>query len=78
MHCVYSTSTVGARRKASRIAAMRLMARTSQSRLARIESLAVGLDFCHVCGRSTDHGGEHSDAQLLAWAEQPGWLQSLL
>lgn len=24
-------------------------------------------DFCFVCGRATDHRGEHTDAQYLAW-----------
>lgn len=46
--------------------------------IARIEDLAVGEDFCHICGRCTDHGGEHTDDQLLAWAQRPGLLQSLL
>lgn len=31
----------------------------------------TGPDFCHVCGRITDHFGEHSDAQLLEWAKSP-------
>ena len=26
-----------------------------------------GPEFCHVCGRCTDHYGEHSDEQLLAF-----------
>jgi hypothetical protein len=28
-------------------------------------------DFCFVCSRATDHFGEHSDEQLLAWAKTP-------
>lgn len=25
-------------------------------------------DFCFICGRATDHWGEHSDKQLLDFA----------
>lgn len=25
--------------------------------------------FCHVCGRCTDHIGEHTDDQIRAWRE---------
>lgn len=46
---VYSTTTEGAR--------MRL--------LARAEKALCTEDFCFVCGRVTDHFGEHSDEQLL-------------
>ena len=63
---VYSTDTVSAARKAE---AARLRAATD---------LSMSEDFCHVCGRCTDHRGEHSDAQILAWAAKPGLLQSLL
>lgn len=31
-------------------------------------------DYCFVCHRSTDHRGEHSDAQLLDSAEKRGGL----
>lgn len=33
--------------------------------LARVEKALCTEDFCFVCGRCTDHFGEHSDAQLL-------------
>lgn len=28
----------------------------------------TGPDYCHVCRRATEHYGEHSDEQLLAFA----------
>lgn len=59
---VYSTDTVSAHRE----------------RLFQIEELACTDEFCHICSRCTDHYGEHSEAQLLAWAKRPGLLQSLL
>lgn len=36
----------------------------------------AGEEFCLICGRATDHRGEHSDEQLLAWAASPRgrWL----
>ena len=48
----YSTSTVSA------------MAREDQRRIQWAEQFE-GPDYCHVCGRVTDHSGEHSDEQLL-------------
>lgn len=33
--------------------------------LARAEDALCTPDYCFVCGRCTDHFGEHSDAQLL-------------
>lgn len=44
----YSTDTLGAAAK----------------RLSRIQRRLCTQDFCFVCGRPTDHFGEHSDAQL--------------
>ena len=37
----------------------------------------AGPDFCHICGRCTDHRGEHSDEQLLNWVNSPKgrWLR---
>lgn len=34
----------------------------------------AGEDFCHVCGRVTDHRGEHSDEQLLAFFHGKGLM----
>ena len=39
----------------------------AQALMAKAEDFC-GPDFCHVCGRCTDHYGEHSDEQLLAFA----------
>ena len=46
--------------------------------LARVQDLACGDDYCHICRRCTDHWGEHSDLQILNWANIDGMLQSLL
>lgn len=35
--------------------------------LIRADELA-GEEFCHICGRCTDHRGEHSDEQLERFA----------
>lgn len=43
--------------------------------IARAQELACDDDFCHICSRPTDHWGEHSDEQILAWAKRPGLLQ---
>lgn len=34
----------------------------------------TGPDFCHVCGRCTDHYAEHSDEQLLGFYNGSGRL----
>jgi hypothetical protein len=36
--------------------------------LIRFAEDFTGPDFCHVCGRCTDHFGEHSDSQLIGFA----------
>lgn len=36
--------------------------------LADIEDRACTEDYCFVCHRATDHGGEHTEEQLLRWA----------
>lgn len=36
-----------------------------RARLDRAERALCTEDFCFVCGRVTNHFGEHSDAQLL-------------
>lgn len=38
--------------------------------LRAAESFA-GPEFCHICGRATEHFGEHSDEQLAAFANSP-------
>lgn len=53
---VYSTSTPTA--EEARIAL-----------LCKAEEIACGDDFCSICGRCTDHFGEHSDEQILAWTK---------
>lgn len=63
---VYTTDTRSAARKAA------------AARLERATDLSMSEDFCHICSRCTDHRGEHTDAQILAWAARPGMLQSLL
>lgn len=36
--------------------------------LSAIDAAFAGEEFCHICGRCTDHRGEHSDEQLVAFA----------
>lgn len=55
----YSTDTVSA------------AARMRDDRIRWADSYA-GEEFCHVCGRVTDHRGEHSEAQLLAFYSGKG------
>lgn len=62
----YSTDTASAVRKAA------------VARLRKATDLSMSEDFCHICGRCTDHRGEHTDEQILAWAAKPGLLQGLL
>lgn len=56
---VYTTDTVGAREHA-------------RERAIRWAEDFCGPEFCHVCGRCTDHYGEHSDEQLLAFYNGKG------
>lgn len=56
---VYSTDTVSA-------------AARERLRKIRWADRYAGEDFCHVCGRVTDHRGEHSDEQLLAFYHGKG------
>lgn len=51
---------------------------TNRTDLSLIQNLACTEDFCHICGRCTDHWGEHDNEQLLAWAAKDGLLQTLL
>ncbi len=46
-------------------------ARARADLLRRAEREACTEDYCFVCGRATEHFGEHSDEQLLAWAQSP-------
>ena len=46
--------------------------------ISRAQDLACGDEFCHICSRCTDHWGEHTDEQILAWAKRPGLVQGLL
>lgn len=41
---------------------------TQINKLIEIQAGACKEDVCYVCGRATDHRGEHSDAQLLQYA----------
>lgn len=50
----------------------------SKAVLAHIEDTACGPEFCHICGRATDHWGEHSDEQIVAWSNKQGILQDAL
>jgi hypothetical protein len=36
--------------------------------ITRAQDAACGEDFCFICSRATDHWGEHSDEQILAWS----------
>lgn len=56
---VYSTDTASAGRK-------------ERERMILWSEDFAGEDFCHVCGRCTDHRGEHSDEQLLAFYHGKG------
>lgn len=38
--------------------------------LNAIEDRACTPDFCFICSRPTDHIGEHSDEQLIAFASR--------
>jgi hypothetical protein len=42
---------------------------TERDLIQQAEDNACTEDFCFVCGRCTDHWGEHSEAQLLSWAK---------
>lgn len=53
---VYSTDTATAMREDTR----RL--------ISRAQDAACDEDYCFICKRATDHWGEHSDSQILAWA----------
>lgn len=53
---VYSTTTPGPR-----------VTRVSDEVMAEIQDRACTPDFCFICSRPTDHFGEHSDEQILAW-----------
>lgn len=46
--------------------------------ISRAQDLACSEEFCHICKRPTDHWGEHTDEQILAWAKTPSLIQSLL
>lgn len=61
---VYSTDTESAARKE----------RERQIRWAEdyTHSEDPDYDWCHVCSRATDHFGEHSDEQLLAFYHGKG------
>lgn len=63
---VYSTDTLTAEVK------------RMQQTQRRAADLAMSEDWCHICGRPTDHRGEHTPEQIAAWAAKPGLLQSLL
>lgn len=39
--------------------------------IADIQRVACTDEFCHICGRVTDHWGEHDDEQILNWAKTP-------
>lgn len=56
---VYTTETVSA------------AARERARQIAWSEDYA-GEEYCFVCGRATDHRGEHSDEQLLAFYSGKG------
>lgn len=47
-----------------------------QARITKAQDSACTEDFCFICSRATDHWGEHSDDQILAWASTPRakWL----
>lgn len=41
-------------------------------RISTTQTLACTEDFCFICGRCTDHWGEHSDKQILDyWSKRP-------
>ena len=45
--------------------------------IARAQDAACGSDYCFVCSRATEHWGEHSDEQILAWARTPRGISFL-
>lgn len=47
------------------------MAQRREALIVRAEAAACHDDYCFVCGRATDHFGEHDEAQILAWARTP-------
>ena len=49
----------------------------TKTEIALAENIACGEDFCFVCSRATDHFGEHSKAQIVAWTERPSIMQSI-
>ena len=46
--------------------------------LSRAEKAACTAEYCFICKRATEHFGEHSDEQILAWARRPGMVQSTI
>jgi hypothetical protein len=49
----------------------------SEFEIEKAENLACGEDFCFICGRPTDHLGEHSPEQIEAWVMKPGIMQDV-
>lgn len=46
-------------------------ARARRDLRARAEREACTNEYCFICKRATEHFGEHSDEQILAWARSP-------
>jgi hypothetical protein len=76
-HAVRVTDRIARVRAAGRVAAER---KAADARRARAWALtdATGqayandwsdVDFCFICGRCTDHTGEHTPDQIAAWRE---------
>jgi len=74
-HAVRVTDRIARVAAAGRVAAER-QARQAQQARAWALTEATGqayatdpsdVDFCFVCGRCTDHTGEHSPEQIAAW-----------
>lgn len=56
---VYTTSTITA------------AAKERENKIKWAENY-TGPEFCHVCGRCTDHYAEHTDEQLLSFYDGKG------
>ncbi len=73
MPMTYTTETNGrgdlkaARAHQTTVRRMAVAAERRAERIALAEDDGCREDYCFVCRRCTDHRGEHSEAQLLAY-----------
>jgi hypothetical protein len=69
---VAAAGRIAAERRAAETAYARLVAEARRYVDSHGQSFAIGewdVDYCYICGRCTDHFGEHSESQIRAWRE---------